>query len=209
MGGETQREVSGWSVDTLRYHMQIQLEGMRALLQERYETQTKAIEAAFLAQQTAMQTALLSAATAVTKAEVAAEKRFESVNEFRQTLSDQAATFMQRTEAETRMSTLSEKLDDASERNTERLGRLELRMQSVPSPSERDTVHAAAMERDAEFNRRLAELTHRIDLSQGHSVGSDDTKTNSRAILSLALAGISVFVLMISVSLTIVVALHR
>ena len=114
MSGETESDESGWTTDTLRYYFQQQLNDLRQTHQERYETQTKAVDAAFLAQQTAMQTALtaaeravatalLSAEKAVTKAELAADKRFEAVNEFRQTLSDQTATFMPRTEAETRI----------------------------------------------------------------------------------------------------------
>ena len=52
----------------------------------------------FEAQSTAIKDALIAAEKAVTKAEVATERRFESVNEFRQTLSDQAAKFVTRTE---------------------------------------------------------------------------------------------------------------
>ncbi|MEU7752715.1 hypothetical protein [Micromonospora sp. NPDC049171] len=44
--------------------------------------------------------ALAAADKAVTKAEIATEKRFESVNEFRQTLSDQTKTFIARVEFE-------------------------------------------------------------------------------------------------------------
>lgn len=46
----------------------------------------------------ATKAALASADRAVTKAEQASDKRFESVNEFRETLSDQAAKFIIRTE---------------------------------------------------------------------------------------------------------------
>ena len=48
-----------------------------------------------------VQTSLGSAQEAITKAESAQEKRFEGVNEFRQTLGDQQATFITKTEAET------------------------------------------------------------------------------------------------------------
>jgi hypothetical protein len=140
VSGETEDNVSGWTVDTLHSHLirdiaevdariQVQieasatrLEDLRAMLQERYATQTKAVDAAFLAQQTAMQTALTAAETAVTKAlesaekavvkaETAAEKRFESVNEFRAQLADQASTFMPRIEAEARIAVNIEKID--------------------------------------------------------------------------------------------------
>jgi hypothetical protein len=55
--------------------------------QQRFDAQSKAI-----------QDALTAAEKAVVKAEVATEKRFEGVNEFRQTLSDQAANFISRKE---------------------------------------------------------------------------------------------------------------
>jgi hypothetical protein len=80
--------------------------------QERYEAQVKALDAAFLAADKAVQAALSSAKEAVIKAETAAERRFESVNEFRAQLADQAQTFMPRSEAETRLASLAEKLDD-------------------------------------------------------------------------------------------------
>lgn len=112
----------GWTLETLYLHLQRQLDDMRATLQERYETQTKALDAAFIAQQiatqtaltaaeNAVQTALISAEKAVTKAEAAADKRFESVNEFRAQLADQAATFISRTESDAKREALTEKLD--------------------------------------------------------------------------------------------------
>lgn len=55
--------------------------------QQRFEAQTSAINAA-----------LQAAKEAVIKAENATERRFEAVNEFRQTLSDQAGTFVSRAE---------------------------------------------------------------------------------------------------------------
>jgi hypothetical protein len=119
--------MSEWTVDTLREHLEAQLSAeqrmtrqrfndIRALLQERYDTQTKALDAAFVAAEKAVQTALASAEKAVTKAETSAERRFESVNEFRQTLTDQAATFMPRAEAEQRVAALAEKLDSMAAR---------------------------------------------------------------------------------------------
>jgi hypothetical protein len=49
--------------------------------------------------ETALRAALAASEKAIGKAEIATERRFESVNEFRQTLTDQAAQFMTRTEA--------------------------------------------------------------------------------------------------------------
>lgn len=139
MSGETEREVSGWTVDTLHESLGRRIEDMRAMLQERYQTQTKAVDAAFLAQQTAMQTALsaaekavetalLSAEKAVTKAELAADKRFEAGNEFRAQLADQAATLIGRDEAEARFASLAEKLAEVIERASEVDRRLSSRL---------------------------------------------------------------------------------
>jgi hypothetical protein len=79
---------NGWTLDTLK-----------ELFEQRFSSQDKAVTAA-----------LQAAEKAVQKAEVAAEKRFDSVNEFRAQLSDQAATFMPRLEAEQRIAQQSEKL---------------------------------------------------------------------------------------------------
>lgn len=123
--------VSRWAVDALKEHVESELSAVQTqlraellsmdrLLQERFETQTKATETAFVAAATAMQTALTAAEKAVSaaltaaeravaKAEEASEKRFDSVNEFRAQLGDQAATFMTRMESDTRLRAADEK----------------------------------------------------------------------------------------------------
>lgn len=140
MSGETEADVSAWTIDSLRYHLEqiaadldrryqqrfdAQEHAVAAafdaqeqvvtlltkLLDERYATQTKAVDAAFLAAESAVNTALMTAEKAVTKAETAADKRFESVNEFRGQLADQAATLLSRSEADVRIGSLSDKID--------------------------------------------------------------------------------------------------
>jgi len=71
-------DASEWTIATLKEHFDV-----------RFEAQGKAVDAA-----------LAAAKEAVTKAEIASEKRFESINEFRGTLADQQRTLMPRTEAE-------------------------------------------------------------------------------------------------------------
>lgn len=68
--------------------------------------QKDAVKDAFSAQKEAINAALASADRAVSKAEVAAEKRFEGVNEFRAQLGDQQRTLMPRAEAEKTFNTL-------------------------------------------------------------------------------------------------------
>lgn len=94
MSGETERQVSGWTVDTLKEY-----------IEQRFTDQDKAVQAA-----------LLAAKEAVLKAETASEKRFESVNEFRGQLADQTATLIPRAEADTRFSALGEKVSDLTDR---------------------------------------------------------------------------------------------
>lgn len=65
------------------------------------------------------QAALHAADKAITKSETAAEKRFESVNEFRAQLSDQASTFIPRKEAENRVDQNTEKIDALAKKESE------------------------------------------------------------------------------------------
>ncbi len=79
---------SGWTVETLKAHVD-------AILAERDVRTTQQFDA----QEKAVRAALEAAQKAVDKAEEAATKRFESVNEFRAQLADQAASFLTRREA--------------------------------------------------------------------------------------------------------------
>ena len=80
--------------------------------QQRFETQEANLITAITAQEKAVAAALQAAKEAVTKAEIAAEKRFDAVNEFRGQLSDQARTFMPRSESELQINALNEKIDN-------------------------------------------------------------------------------------------------
>jgi len=141
MSGETESSVSGWTVDTLHDHLQrlleerrvhysAQIEAVRELiaaLDERHTQRFTAVEQMFHsgerrfeerfeAQKEAVSNALIAADRAVGKAEVASEKRFDSVNEFRAALADQTARLMPRTESEARLSAMAEKLDSLVDR---------------------------------------------------------------------------------------------
>jgi len=91
------------------------IESLFAEKDKRYEQKfndTKiAVDAALMAADKAVAAALSAQKEAVTKAEVAAEKRFESVNEFRNTLSDQQRNLMPRSEVEILIKSLNEKLE--------------------------------------------------------------------------------------------------
>lgn len=85
---------------SLREHFEVRILGLEKSIDERFSAQDQAVK-----------TAMQSAEKAVNKAESAAERRFESVNEFRNTLSDQARMLMPRAETEQAVKALSEKLD--------------------------------------------------------------------------------------------------
>lgn len=98
MSGETEKEQSGWTVDTLNYFLGAEMrairrenEALERRLEERFDTQTVAVDKAFLAAQQATQAALAAAEKAVTKAELASDKRFDAANGFREQLNTQAA----------------------------------------------------------------------------------------------------------------------
>ena len=75
-----------------------------------------AVQAALSAARTAVDAALSAAKEAVAKAEAASEKRFEGVNEFRATLSDQQRTLMPRSEQESINKSIMEKLSSHEQR---------------------------------------------------------------------------------------------
>ena len=66
--------------------------------------------------------ALTAADRAVTKAETATEKRFESVNEFRSTLSDQSRTLMPRAESELQFKAVMSDISGMKEQLSGRTG---------------------------------------------------------------------------------------
>ena len=104
-----------------RSHVAALLAEMDLRYQQRFDAQGQALAAALLAAEKAVQTALIAAEKAVSKAEVATEKRFESVNEFRQTLSDQTAGFPSRVELEAlaaRVTDLAARMDRSEGRST-------------------------------------------------------------------------------------------
>lgn len=125
-GGSTDNDISlrehiQRQIDTLERHLTRVIRENRLQLDERYETQTKALDAAFAAQQELFNAALIAAERAVSKAEVATDKRFEAVNEFRAQLSTQTSTFMPRTESIQRHDATAARVTELEKRFTEAL----------------------------------------------------------------------------------------
>lgn len=87
------------------------METLKAHLSDLIASNDRRYQHQFVAQEKAVATALKSAEQAVLKAESATERRFESVNEFRATLSDQTAGLIPRKEAEARMIGLAARVE--------------------------------------------------------------------------------------------------
>jgi hypothetical protein len=88
--------------------LRAEFESFKSLMEERnhrYDAQFK-----FTDEKTSL--ALSASDKAVTKSEIATEKRFDSVNEFRAQLKDQAATLMPREEATNRFKSIEDKIED-------------------------------------------------------------------------------------------------
>lgn len=195
-------EDSGWTIETLleyvnaritdmelrnqqRFDAQVDAgvqrnADMELRQQQRFEAQTRAIEAAITAQRAAIDAALVSADRATAKAESANERRFESVNEFRQTLSDQAATFITRMEAEA-----------TANRNTERI--LELAAVVRESATKAELINA--YER---MESRLQLMEKSNNLREGKSTGF----ASGWGILVVVFG-------LVATAITLYIALHR
>jgi len=70
----------------------------------------------------ATKSALEASDRAITKAELASEKRFDAVNEFRSTLADQQRTLMPRTECEIMFRNLGERIEKLAQSDVMRAG---------------------------------------------------------------------------------------
>jgi len=83
------------------------LHELRAIIDERDQRYNQRFDA----QERAVTAALAAAKEAVAKAETASDKRFEGVNEFRNTLKDQQGTFATRIETTSQIKAVLDKLD--------------------------------------------------------------------------------------------------
>lgn len=81
---------------------------LKEYINDKLDNLEKSIDVRFQSVSTTTDSALAAADKATLKAEIATEKRFESVNEFRSTLSDQAAKFIIRSEFELVVNRLEE-----------------------------------------------------------------------------------------------------
>lgn len=111
----------------------------------------------------------LSQQEAITKADLATEKRFASVNEFRAMITDRDAMYMPRSESASQFEAVQEKLE---------------------SHSREDAIA------HLNFGKRLDELSKRVDTAEGTVIGSKSTLSIvvGAAVLLVALITIGTFV---------------
>jgi hypothetical protein len=83
-----------------------------AALQRLMDERDRRYEERFVAMDEKTSLALAASEKAVVKAEMATEKRFDSVNEFRDTLRDQASQLLPRAEADSKFAAVNEKFED-------------------------------------------------------------------------------------------------
>lgn len=129
-----------------REYLEAQIEGLK-----------QTITAQIVSQKEAIQAALISADKAVLKAEGSAEKRFESVNEFRSALADQQQRLATKEELNLRFAALEAKVDESSK----------TKLQMVSAVSD-----------------RITDVSERQRLIEGANAGSRMTTTTGFAIIS-------------------------
>jgi predicted nucleic acid-binding Zn-ribbon protein len=156
---------------------------MRGILDERdtryhqrFEAQQEALAAALLAQKEAVLTAMIAAEKAVAKAEAATEKRFESVNEFRGQLADQAATLMSRIEYSSAHANLVQQIDALT-------ARVSLSVTKV----EADSIHGGQAE-------RLNDLAARVGKIEGQSAGMNRSWGIVAAVVGFGLTIVGILI---------------
>lgn len=99
-----------WTVETALDHLLAVIELNNKRYEQRFGDIQRMLELSITAQKEAGNIALTAQKESVIKAESAAEKRFESVNEFRNTLSDQQRTLIPREEVSVIAKGLTDKL---------------------------------------------------------------------------------------------------
>ena len=114
--------MSGWTIETLKEFVDDRFRLIEERITREGGQQKQEVAAALAAQKENTSAAFASSEKAIIKAEVASEKRFESVNEFRATLADQQRSLMPRAEAELRMGTMERDLAQLKSAGVERRG---------------------------------------------------------------------------------------
>jgi hypothetical protein len=99
MGGETEKEVSGWTVDTLAEHIVALLQEHEKRFEQRFAERDHRYEQRFVAQEKATSQALTATVEASKVLETTAKEWRESSNEWRGAMTDRERNYLPRSEA--------------------------------------------------------------------------------------------------------------
>jgi len=110
------RDFMSERIDQLRSEMLSRIDNLSKNQQQIIDERDRQYSQRFGAQQEATSAALAAAKEAVIKAEEAANKRFDSVNEFRQTLADQQSLFVTKDATDARFKSVEEKIASVTDR---------------------------------------------------------------------------------------------
>lgn len=123
MSGETRSDVSSWTTDTLKEYTDRRLEDVERSIEvalnahdNLVNTQIDAMNNTINKDRDSYKQRFDASQTAIDKSEQASEKRFESVNEFRKTLSDQTNSFLPRVEYQAHHSALVDRVTELNDR---------------------------------------------------------------------------------------------
>jgi len=194
---------TGWTTTTLMEYYKDRHIDLQAQMAQRFDSQQRALEAAISAQGKAIDAALTAVTLASNKAERAMELRFESVNEFRQQLSDQTATFMTRDEINStglryaeQVRVLTDRVSfhisrdeamGAIDRNAERIQELIKRMDRF---IDRDAVMA-------QYNivmTKVDEIAKAQTLSSGNRSGMHASWAFAGAVITILIAIVALYI---------------
>jgi len=167
-----------WTTETLRVHLERLLaersHRVESLMSEknlrdeqRFQAQEKALADALLAVEKSTQATFIAADRATTKAEMAAEQRFKSMNEFRGQLDSMISTLMPRAEADNRIDSLAARMETAATSIGERMDRI---------------------------NQEVDQLASRIDKTEGRSGGYSASGALFFAVGGLIAAAITIVI---------------
>jgi hypothetical protein len=168
-------EASGWTILTVLEYINARIADMELRQQQRFDAQTKAVDAAIIAQRAAVDAALIAANQATAKAETATDIRFQAVNEFRGQLADQATRFITRVEVEA-----------AILRNTERIAELAAKLEHFADKS------LVVGEYD-QLTTKLDNIGNRVTRFEGKGKGMQASWAIAVALITMIIGIIAVY----------------
>lgn len=163
---------------SMREYLERVLDERDRLYGAKFVASEVAVAAALTAQKTSVDAALVAADRAVAKADVANEKRFDAVNEFRAQLNDQAKTFMPRTETTSLIKSLDDKIESSQANFDAKL----------------DALRASLEKSNDSLAREIASLRESRSELGGKSSGANALWGYIVAIAGIAFAIVSFFV---------------